>query len=143
MAYDIAAGVNMMAWKRGTAKLYSPSKDADETRPALVSDDGLAIFAFNRRSGGNVFRYKLGNRTLTFVASSFSSDGVLTDTWTVGVATIKRDLEILRGAAFARDNIAKVVRDIEDALLADLAWPSDFGRPDFPARKVQFQEDMP
>jgi hypothetical protein len=85
----------------------------------------------------------VGDSKLMFVASRFSSDGVLTDTWIVGLATLMRDLEILHGALFARNNIAKVVRDIEDALLTDAAWPSDFGRPDLPARNVQFQDSLP
>jgi hypothetical protein len=132
-----------MTWKHGTAKLYSPSKDADETLPALISDDGIAIFGFKERGGRSVFAYKSGDSEFSFLASRFSPDGVLTDTWTVGVATIKRDLESLHGALFARNNIAKVVRDIEDALLTDPAWPSDFGRPDLPARNVQFQDSLP
>jgi hypothetical protein len=132
-----------MTWKHGTAELYSPSKDANETLPALISDDGIAIFGFSEPDEQSVFAYKSGNSKFSFLASRFSSSGVLTDTWTVGLATIKRDLAILHGASFAKNNLAKVVCDIEGALLTDPAWPTDFGRPDLPARIVQFRETLP
>jgi hypothetical protein len=63
---------------------------------------GGAIFDFGERDGKNVFAYKSGDSKIPFAASRFSSGGVLTDTWTVGLATIKRDLESLYGAAYAR-----------------------------------------
>lgn len=68
-------------------------------------------------------------------------DGVLTDTWMVQLDRLVQYIAREYGDELARDGIDTIKRDIEGALLADSAWPVDFGRPDLPARYVRFKDE--
>jgi hypothetical protein len=132
-----------MPWTHGSMQHYSPSKDANETIPAWVNGD-VSIACLGEHNGHSVFFYRSGAVEFPFIASRFSRDRVLTDTWTIDWTNKTDGVKDYKGEIAVRPEDTATARpDIEGALLADPSWPDDFRRPDLPPQSVCFDEHDP
>jgi hypothetical protein len=135
-----------MAWALGTAREYNIGRQADETFPALINNQGAELLHIGLAQNGstrfayhnNLVDFSFGaTRNAEFHGPTLRNDGKqFTETWTVNF----RDFMIRpkSGVALSPQLLTQIKSDIEAALLSHPLWPSSQWRPDLPAKFVKF-----
>jgi hypothetical protein len=147
IANGARGGGGIMSWTVGTGKIHNIGRQADETFPGLVSEPGAKLLhvGTSRRDHSEILEYQddfvdvsvIATRYANYQGPLLENDGrLLTDTWTVNF----RDAMIApkKGIALSPDLMGRIKSSIDAALLSNPLWPSNYGRPDLPARSVNF-----
>jgi hypothetical protein len=134
---------NTMPWTFGTVRIHNVGRQSDEMLPALINEE-VSLAYVGQSNGMEVFNYRYRDVDLGVIASRFSRDQVLTDTWLIdwtgktdGIRNYKDEVVI------PKEIVLNSRRQIESALLTNPTWPDVFGRPYLPPRSVCFDEHDP
>ena len=152
-----------MTWTIGMGEVENVGRQCSESRSALISEIGAKLIYV-----GNVGESRLFGpeeifdyqdeyvRNFSLFASKLNENGVPADIWLVAfresfiVPLTKDDGAYYMGGFVVKRKaprwngivtsgmIASMKANIKSALLSHPTWPSDYGRPDVPARSVEF-----